>query len=282
MQDAKDKNNLEIAIKKLSQEGFNCVAIKLSPAEVINKQSRPRIWIVGSRDLSQADVETVIPQIVEHLKVLSPDLLFKIENFLVPESSPIIDEELRRLSEVRLNAPSTSGTEKGERWGALHYKLAKETQHQWNASVWTDPLVLARYPWIETLSDRERGVLELVEAAAPPNDAEENDEEIWDLSQTVKRGGVVASGLPCLKPTGKPWLKKRRRLLLPEERLAIQGIFAHEEIFSQFSSAFKSELAGNAFSGPVFLVIFLALCGALAGKEKRDGNLDSRGDDETK
>jgi len=160
-----------------------------------------------------------------------------------------------------------------ERWGTLHYNVAKEMNHSWKNSIWTDAVTSARYPWVEVLTDRERGVLELVETEESRSAEADNEEELWELSQTIKRGQVVSSGVPCLKPGGKPWLKKRRRLLVPEERLAIQGIFASREIMDMFSSMLKNSLAGNAFSGPVFMVIFLALMSAIAEKLKREGRL---------
>jgi len=108
---AKEKSNLSFAMAKMREKGFRSVAIRLAPYEVINDQSRPRVWIIGSKTLSHEDLSVHIPKVVELLKANGPEDLFKLEEFLLPETDELVEKELARLSVTRMNATSSTETD---------------------------------------------------------------------------------------------------------------------------------------------------------------------------
>ena len=82
-------------------------------------------------------------------------------------------------------------------------------------------------------------------------------------SQSLTRANVMTGRTPCITPAAKLWLRRRKRLLVADERLALQGLnmVKFEEALGTCTENFKAKLAGNAFSFHCFTIGFLAaLC----------------------
>lgn len=85
----------------------------------------------------------------------------------------------------------------------------------------------------------------------------------WLRSQSLERVNLMSNRVPCITPACRLWLRKRRRWVTTEERLALQGMnmrFYGSEL-AQCDESLKAKLAGNAFSFHCFMVGF---CAALA------------------
>ena len=72
--------------------------------------------------------------------------------------------------------------------------------------------------------------------------------------------------VPCVTPTCKLWLRKRRRMVSGDERLALQGLNmrAFSMVLSETEESLKCKLAGNAFSFHNFVIGFTAAISTLA------------------
>ena len=74
-------------------------------------------------------------------------------------------------------------------------------------------------------------------------------EEVIDVSQSVYRIPSMEDGLPCITPKCLLWLRRRFRLVQPNEMLQAQGIALRTRAeVADFAPADLRSLAGNAFS----------------------------------
>lgn len=66
--------------------------------------------------------------------------------------------------------------------------------------------------------------------------------------------------VPCITPAAKLWLRRRRRLLSGDEKLALQGVNMQKfaKPLQSTSEGMKCKLAGNAFSFHCFTVGFIS------------------------
>ena len=104
--------------------------------------------------------------------------------------------------------------------------------------------------WVDLLGDREREALSSKPAVVG----------VAELSQSEKREhGFHARACPCITPGGIYMVLDRLRLLVPYERLALQGILVPPSIYAVFSRDFWTSLAGNSFCAPVLAAIYIAL-----------------------
>ena len=86
----------------------------------------------------------------------------------------------------------------------------------------------------------------------------------------------------CLTPEGTVWNIARRRLIIGDEKLALQAIWAPSAKTAEFTQKLKRDLAGNSWNGIDFLVVtiafLLSLCEA-AGYQKLCAKIDGEADE---
>ena len=81
-----------------------------------------------------------------------------------------------------------------------------------------------------------------------------------DGSQSVQRAPLSEGISPCLTPKSHMWTSILGRCLNGVEMMAYQGIDMNDfPAWREFSDALLRDLAGNAFSAPVFLCVLLSL-----------------------
>lgn len=85
-------------------------------------------------------------------------------------------------------------------------------------------------------------------------------------SQSLDRINIMVNKVPCVTPTCKLWLRKRRRMVSGDELLALQGLNmrAFSMVLSETEESLKCKLAGNAFSFHNFVIGFTAAISTLA------------------
>lgn len=86
----------------------------------------------------------------------------------------------------------------------------------------------AKHPWLRALTDREQEILRFTQARSG------QDVLICDLSQSLERASSSSKLSPCITPSAKLWHIGRSRLLMPEERLALQGLIFYQNDVAQF------------------------------------------------
>ena len=89
-------------------------------------------------------------------------------------------------------------------------------------------------------------------------------EEAVDVGQSINRTPIVQNGLPCICPKQLCWLRKRMRLVEPNEQLAGQGLklYSRNEL-ANFSRGEISDLAGNAFCANTCLAVTFSALGSV-------------------
>ena len=75
-------------------------------------------------------------------------------------------------------------------------------------------------------------------------------EEVIDVGQSINRITSAKDAIPCCMPRGLLWLRRRFRLVEPNESLAFQGVRLRKFVeVADFSPSELQSLAGNAFCG---------------------------------
>lgn len=82
------------------------------------------------------------------------------------------------------------------------------------------------------LLDREREVLKFAKSAG-------HSMGITDFSQSAERASSSTIS-PCVTPSGKLWHHGKRRLLVAQERLALQGLVFYNANLDQYTQDFLS------------------------------------------
>jgi site-specific DNA-cytosine methylase len=88
----------------------------------------------------------------------------------------------------------------------------------------------------------------------------ENVSVYIDAGQSAHRAPCRIGSSPCITPNALMYMSTLGRFLSSRELLGYQGIDLDDfGSWSDFSDAFLRDLAGNAFSAPVFLCVFLSV-----------------------
>lgn len=85
------------------------------------------------------------------------------------------------------------------------------------------------------------------------------EEEVLDLAQGITRVPTCTNAVPCILPNSVLWLRRRFRVVEPNEALALQGLprMSYHQLAS-WSGAELMNLAGNAFCGENVLAVLVA------------------------
>lgn len=91
------------------------------------------------------------------------------------------------------------------------------------------------------------------------------EEEVLDLGQSIHRVPHCTNAVPCILPNSILWLRRRFRVVEPNEALVLQGfpLLSYQQLAS-WSSAELMDLAGNAFCGENVIAILIAALTAYA------------------
>lgn len=106
-------------------------------------------------------------------------------------------------------------------------------------------------PWFRALPAREQHKLWLIEKMWPVASLPEGVEDVFDLSQCILRynpirhGGPRTNTIPTITPGSKLWLRRRARVMIPEEKAAAMGIWNLP--MDKLSASQISDTVGNAF-----------------------------------
>jgi hypothetical protein len=256
------KSNLEVCREHLSRLGRNSIALKLSPIEFSIPEQRLRMFLIASKWLTSQEL-LKLAALVDRMKAPRNLPLWSVETFMLPPGHPLIAAALRRELDTRYSAKSGAG-------------VAKRSAKTSSNNLASDPLLASQCPWLDVLTDRQRQVFDKLKFT-----------KVADLGQSEGRtpspNGVE---IPCIIPNSRLWVRltthtlqgpqESGRLMLGIEKCAVQGIFMDESWEADFDEVFKNDLAGNAFCGPVMLVVVIALLLTVAKKTK--AQMDRRAD----
>ena len=111
---------------------------------------------------------------------------------------------------------------------------------------------------LQCVPPREREIVYFYDATRKKPEAPY--EEVLDLSQYIDRTPIAQNCTPCITPGSKLWLRRRFRLVKPNERLMLQGLplYTFDDL-NGFSANLINDLAGNAFCGFNIVAWFVSL-----------------------
>jgi hypothetical protein len=256
--------NLPVLLRQLKEFGYVVTSHVSSPHAYGIPQHRSRLWVlaVDARLMTQAEIDTT-GQTISSLKIKSPRAMMPFDRFLLDDSHPHVLQELQHLTESKrlaekrqMSATSTKtmafSADSGDaKWVLQHFSAVRNASvlnpKRWGSNNWNDPAFCAAHPWFSLLHDRQRYCL--INAEFENHGANIN----VDLSQGIDRQSYskrdkspdAVEMVNCVTPEGKIWNTRRCRLLLGEEKLALQCVFPEPDRATGFGGKLQSDLAGN-------------------------------------
>jgi len=84
-------------------------------------------------------------------------------------------------------------------------------------------------------------------------------------SQSLDRLSIMKNRVPCVTPACKLWLRRRKRFVCPDEKMALQGLNMqfYGVSIKTTGENLKAKMAGNAFNFYNFLPAFVAALSTL-------------------
>jgi len=254
------KSNLDHCLEKLAKKNISSIAFELDSSSYGWSQTRGRLYLVCSKYMTDDDLRKV-GRTLERFK--SKDPVCK-SHFLLPASDPYLEKVLHELMEKKRGKAGTGSSRTGAKgaaknagahWPNLHKHMAKGDQD----NAWQDPVHSAQYPWFDILSERERDMVSRSPAGFT----------LRELSQQMDRGSAAPRTddlFPIVIPRSLIWNDEQQRLVVAVEKLAAQGITIDRETAAKFTEEELSDLAGNAFCMPTFLIVVVSVLLVLAQK----------------
>ncbi len=256
--DADDKDSVELATclqrcqEDLSSEGYASVAILASPHDYILPEHRWRSLIAFSRILSLQELEEVAAEF-EEIKAIAD--VATLDQMMLPPNDPLIDVELeRQLGIKEKSVQKSQSNQAAERWRKRDRRASSGKVE----SVYNDIAVTSTLPWLDTLSVRELAALKSV-----------GSKRICDVAQHGEQCTLRSDLdiLGCVTEKVEIWDQKWHRKWIPMELCTVQGILLSRAEYLGLEPEFLRKLAGNAYNGPLLVILVLLIWIAEAKKK---------------
>ena len=191
-----------------------------------------------------------------------------MEDFLLDNDHPDVIAELQRRQKDTEAAAGEGGGEDDDegvtvpdtttKWQSAHMQAAEKL-----GVVWPFQTVpsFEDDAWFQTLTAREQELVSFVYLCNEKKEKAADRVLFFDVSQTISRIPSSTTVVPTLLPHSKLWSVQKERLLIASEYLSLQGFNFPPVKLQEFSASQLTDLAGNAFSVPVFMA---ALASTLA------------------
>lgn len=234
-------------------------------------QRRTRWWAVGVRVsfeplLHNSDFEShkmAMAKFDEAIEVVRIEP-FPLESILMQDQEEL--EVWQRMRRPATDLDLTSQQEQEDedavscKWPLLHVEhfRAHSVRHPPTYALLYDEKELKQ---LQSLPPRCREVVFFFDSLH----GRTSEEEVIDISCSINRVPRCVGAMPCCTPKGMFWLRKKFRLIEPNECLQAQGIRlrARHEV-SAFSPAELQALAGNAFNAYTALAVTIAALSSFA------------------
>lgn len=295
--DRADQHGLKqvnIVMEGLRARGYAAAYNLCNSCDYYVPQVRHRIWMWGVRleerqpqpDAVESTVErataaglAVAPQVRQLLRMLEEPSALHFDDFMLPDDDPRVQDFIRQMC--------AKGCRQREKGKATENRANK--RHENSKLTWQQKYSLHRSKldyaqerpytsergarWKMMLNDRLLELLDL-KCLDVMNDQSKDPREfpmLWDLLQSVERvpGSRVRRDrqnyAQCLLPPSLLWHTVRRRFVIGQEKLRIQGIFDEDlRDIGSFPQLLLGDLAGNAFTTTVCLVNLVSVASVAA------------------
>ena len=249
VKDESGRSQLDRCLSDLRALGYRAVALALCARRIGLPVNRARVYIVGSLELSFAELTSLVDSVAA-MESRDADDTIPMSAFLLEESSPLITRGFEdRVAGKFANASSSSAAPVADfKWVLKTDQPFSDVSSQvTRSSSWMSPD--AANKWVDILTDRERRCLTVTT----------NRTGVLNLSQDQDRGAVTDDGCPCVTPKGVYFSMDRARLLVAIEHCALQCMRFDPSVLDRFSWSFLHDLAGNGFNGGVMSVFIISL-----------------------
>lgn len=233
-------------------------------------QNRPRVYIVGV-NTERATLRRPLEEWGSKLRSLRSHPKVAAHAYLLPETSPTIQNERRRLERRAADGARSACSRFGTRWMVNHNKLRAKLGMPRNAS----PVVCNREGWSQFLSLRAQDTLELIAFRTKQHLSVATSDCIAEISRGLLFANNMSRISPCVTPTGRLWVFNRDRWLIGREMMALQGFPVDDLNLDNLTETEIASLAGNAMSVPV-IGVFLYLAFAYVAFPSSEGKHPQR------
>jgi len=228
-------------------------------------QNRKRVYIVGVHT-SKANLRLPLAEwsaVLKRLRSTEAERL-TAEDFLLPDDHPAVvqnEQYMEERSRIQARGPRQSHLR------SCNLKCIEEAESVARKEKISEAEREAYFKnslgWSKFMALRGRIIVGVVAARIGKKRKmpAEKTSMIADVSQSILRCNPMEGVTPCITPSGRFWIFKRRRWILPMEKLALQGFPCAQLDLSGFSPSEIESLAGNSMSLPAvgaFLVMVLA------------------------
>ena len=248
--DERDKDSKELQTLldtcqiDLAEKGYSSVAVLASPHECTLPQSRWRALIAFSKKLSLARLERVAAKFEE---IKSTGVPFELDNCLLDPQDELVDGELHRLLAIKAESVQKNQSDAAaEKWK----KRDNRSKNSGPPSKYADRKLAMQLPWLDTLTVREHAAL-LGSKPARVADVAQHGE------RTTLSGNLDIT--PCVTKKVEFWDTLFDRKHLPLEKCLLQGIVLSRWQYNKSDPSFLNRLTGNAYNGPLLLILTLLI-----------------------
>ena len=253
--------------------GFFAICLMVDPRNFGCPQSRPRFYLpfVSRAWLKEHTITEVEWHrwVTDHVKQFSLNNgMLRLNSFIMPETSKCIQLALADARQANSNMEpgeveeqEEDGDQSGMKWPQKHLDRALATGHRWWETSGITSELKAKYPVIGLQTSRPIDILRLNDVSFPEP---EKQMRLVETSVSSNRSRSVDHCIECVTPKMKRWITSRCRMVHGQEAMLMQGIAFDEDILSNFTDEYLSELAGNAFHTGCFQACYLATLSACA------------------
>lgn len=275
--------NAEFLHYELSKLGYGGAARTMKSSDFLLPQNRVRAFLIflhsETWDISIDQARTLCARIMEDTRIFEAPPLH-LKSFLVKSNDPRLGQELLRRERA------CTGERSATSWRQFHGQWLRNSGMTPRDAI--PDLEVRMSPWFGLLTSREKECLGY--AIAHSNNKGTHMSSV-DVAPRIDRICIGKDNLlPTLVPNQKTWLcevsaaigepKYHNRLLLGYEALACQGFpmqwVDDVDDTNAPTDPSLSDLAGNAFSFPIILGIYLSFFKNV-GSLKPDGFHDDAG-----
>eukprot|EP00439_Symbiodinium_sp_Y106_P053697 s2490_g7.t1 len=263
-------SNWDYCNEKLQRAGLFSVPFLLEPALFGVPVVRKRVYIIclPKKMASEAGVDEEAAREFA-CKVMqqlcgsgAPESMRCLDDFLLPEDSDFVKEELQRACQVEakrreseLKSVASKKKVRKLKWPEQHANALAAQGLDWREHSRPGPEVMQKFPGLLALTERQFDLCRVQGISFP-----DSRHSAVQLSQSLRgQRRIITNRSDIVLPFGELFWTHRCRLATGAESLSLQGIHygRQQHRLTDMEPDLLQSLAGNAFHGYVFAAVLL-------------------------